>query len=140
MDVDNESPEWHDIDWDLLADDGGDSIEPPESGYGPGRGPKRRKYPPEPVSHTLTAVICGIGLLFSGLFLTTMYVSQTGGGIAAAYALSFSIALLFLLTFYIGSLWVASRRGVLEASLNRRAKPSAPDRPEPIGPAQPPRQ
>jgi len=127
VDVDSESPDWHDIDWDQLDDGGGDVTDPPELGYGPGRRPKRRRHPPETVTHTLTFVICAVCMLFSGLFLATMYISQLGGGIGAAYILSGAIATAFMLTFYVGSLWVASRRGVLEASLNRSRGPSAPD-------------
>lgn len=127
MDIDHDQHDWTSFDWELPADDGGDSEEPPDLGYGPGRGPKRRRYEPETVTHTLTWVMCAVTALFSGLFMLTIVVSQSGGGIEMAYVLSTAIAIAFMATFYAGSLWLGAKRGVLEASVNRRATPAGPD-------------
>ncbi|MFT6162629.1 MAG: hypothetical protein ACJAZO_005306 [Myxococcota bacterium] len=136
MDIDNAHNDWATIDWEAPADDGGDFEEPPDLGYGPGRGPKRKRYEPETISHTLTWVICGVTVLFSGLFMLTISVSRAGGGIEMAYLLSAAIAVTFMGTFYVGGIWLGAKRGIPRSSVNRRAKPAAPDAPASTTPPQ----
>ncbi len=136
MDIDHDQQDWTAIDWDAPADDGGDYQEPPDIGYGPRRRPKREHHEPETITHTLTWVICGVTALFSGLFLLTINASRSGAGIETAYVLSFAIAVAFMGTFYVGGIWLGAKRGVLEASLNRRAGPAVPDAPSSTIPPQ----
>ncbi len=136
MDTDHDQHDWTAIDWNAPADDGGDFQEPPDLGYGPGRRPKRKRYQPETVTHALTWVICGVTILFSGLFMLAVNASQSGGGIGMAYLLSGAIAVAFMGTFYLGGLWLGAKRGVLESNLNRRARPAGPDAPASTTPQQ----
>ena len=114
MDTDHDQHDWTVIDWDEPADDGGDCGLPPDSGYGPGRGPKRKRHEPETVTHTLTWVMCAVTIAFSGLFMLAVSVSRAGGTIEMAYVFSVAIAALFMGTFYAGSLWLAAKRAELK--------------------------
>ena len=93
-----------------LGDADGGDVPPDEPGEGPGRG--RRSHPPprERASHGMTAIICAIAIVMSGLFLLAIQTSQSGGGITSAYVISFAIAFFFLATFYLGSLWLGAKR------------------------------
>lgn len=116
MDIERNSYDFDELITPDLGDAGDlppDEPEPPEEP--PRRGPQSKPPPRERVRHGMTLIICAVSVVMSGLFLLAMHMSQSGGGISAAYVLSFSIAFVFLGTFYIGSLWLgAKRRGPFE--------------------------